>query len=148
MSKTLVRFALVLTVSALLVFFIDVPSQAQKKFLEKVRRQYLLVPEIGKCILCHKLGEKEDPTKDNLNAFGKDIQGDEAFKPASGKSAEHKFTDAELAALLKAVENIGAKDSDGDGATNKEELDLGTFPGDAAHKPVAKRLEDLRKKAK
>ena len=148
MPKTLARFALVLTAGALIAFSIGTPSLAQKKFLEKVRRQYLLGPEVGKCILCHKLGKNEDPSKDNLNPFGKDIQGDEAFKPASGKSDEHKFTDAELAAMLKAVENICPKDSDGDGATNKEELDLGTFPGDAANKPDAKKLEDLRKKAK
>ena len=146
-SKHLKR-ALVLTAAAALACCVGVPALAQKKFLERVRRQYLLGPEAGKCTLCHKIGKNEEPGKDNLNVFGKAIQAEPAAKPAMGKGDEHKFTEEELAAILKAVENIGDKDSDGDGATNKEELELGTFPGDPASKPDAKKLEEYRAKQK
>jgi len=122
------------------------PAMAQKKFLEKVRRQYLLDAATGKCTLCHQLKPKEEPTKENLNSYGKDLVADPAMKPALGKGDEHKFTDAELDAVSKAATNIDGKDSDGDGATNKEEMALNTFPGDAASKPDAKKLEELRKK--
>ena len=148
MSSKHLKRALVLVAAALVVFASTTPSLAQKDFLKRIRKVYQLGPEVGKCNLCHKLGKNEDPGKENLNVFGKAIQAEPAAKPAMGKGDEHKFTEAELAAIEKAVENIGDKDSDGDGATNREELDLGAFPGDPASKPDAKKLEEYRAKQK
>ncbi|MBE7465660.1 MAG: hypothetical protein HS116_19470 [Planctomycetes bacterium] len=125
------------------------PAEAQRKFLERVRRDYMLHPrEIGKCDLCHKLGPKEDPTRENINDFGKAIQNHADFKPLAGKSDEYKFTKEELDLLQKIVVSLEGQDTDGDGATNKEELELSTFPGDAASKPDPKKLEDFRAKNK
>ena len=121
------------------------PALAQKKFLEKVRRHYQLGLATGKCALCHELKDKEDPHRNNLNAYGKEIQLSEAMKPLLGKDDEYKFTDDELATLMKIVQGIEDKDSDSDGATNKEELELGTFPGDKESKPEAAKLEKYRK---
>ena len=129
----------------LMLLGITFPVLAQQKFMERVRRHYLLGRETGKCLLCHALKEKEEASEENLNAFGKDLRADPNIKPALGKGDKYKFTEAELAAVEKAAVNIEAKDSDGDGATNKEELDLGTFPGDAASKPDPKKLEETRK---
>ncbi|MCW8132196.1 MAG: hypothetical protein KIS92_17750 [Planctomycetota bacterium] len=147
MSRTL-RTAPILAAALVVVVGMALPVLAQKKFLEKVRRHYQLDATTGKCTLCHQLQPKEEPTKENLNAYGKDLAADPAIKPALGKDDEHKFTDDELAAVEKAAVSIEAKDSDGDGATNKEELDLGSFPGDKASTPDAKKLEEYRKKAK
>ncbi len=124
---------------------ITYPAFAQKKFLERIRKHYLLGQETGKCLLCHAPKEKEEPGKKNLNVYGKALQADPDMKIALGKEGEYKFTEAELAAFEKAVINIECLDSDGDGATNREELDLGTFPGDPASKPDPKKLEEYRK---
>lgn len=134
-----------LLVSGLLVLWLSLPVLAQKKFLERVRRHYLLNQETGKCTLCHAPKPKEEPGKENLNVFGKDLQADPAIKISLGKDGEYKFNEAELAAVEQAAANIECKDSDGDGATNKEELELGTFPGDPNSKPDPKKLEDYRK---
>ncbi|MCZ7648430.1 MAG: hypothetical protein M5U26_24750 [Planctomycetota bacterium] len=124
---------------------VERPALAQRKFLEKVRRHYQLVPrENGKCTLCHKLGAKEDPTRENLNVYGKAIQGSPDFAPLKGKSDEYKFSDAELETLMKIVLALENQDTDGDGVTNKEELDLSSFPGDPEAKPDAKELEKYR----
>jgi hypothetical protein len=79
---------------------------AQKKFGEKYPDAKA---KLGKCSTCHtkampKKGEAE------LNAYGKDL----------GKDLD--FAGAE------------AKDSDGDGIKNLDEIKAGTNPGDAASK--------------
>ncbi|MBI3830128.1 MAG: hypothetical protein HY291_11460 [Planctomycetes bacterium] len=145
MSKKQHRSIPVLAALLVVTVGLALPAMAQKKFLEKIRRAYQLDATTGKCTLCHKLKEKEDPGKENLNPFGKDLQADPAIKPALGHDDDFKFTDAQLEAVLKAAQNIDDKDSDGDGVTNKEELDLGSFPGDKDSKPDAKKLEAYRK---
>lgn len=147
MNKTF-RTTPVIAAALVVIVGMALPAMAQKKFLEKVRRHYQLDATTGKCTLCHDLKAKEEPSKENLNAYGKDLAADPAIKPALGKDDDHKFSEDELTAVEKAAVNIESKDSDGDGATNKEELELGSFPGDKASTPDAKKLEEYRKKAK
>jgi hypothetical protein len=70
------------------------------------------------------------------------------MKGLLGKKTDYVFNQDELKSLLKAVAKLDAKDTDADGATNKEELALGTHPGDPASKPAAAALEALRKAEK
>ena len=56
-----------------------------------------------------------------------------------------KFTDAEIAVFEKAMAKLDETDSDKDGATNKEELDLSTNPGDPKSVPEKKALAKYRK---
>ena len=78
----------------------------QKKFAEKYPDAKA---KLGKCSTCHT---KAMPKKDDaeVNAYGKDL----------GKALD--FAAAE------------AKDSDGDGVKNADEIKAGTNPGDAASK--------------
>ena len=123
-----------------------VPSFAQRPFLVKIRRVYQLEEKNGKCDLCHQIKPKEEPSEKNLNKFGQAIQADPAFKPLMGKGDKYEFSEKELAIVVKIVNSLDDKDSDGDGATNKEEMDLGYFPGDPKSTPTKKELADYRKK--
>ena len=128
------------------VLCVSYPAFAHKVFLEKVRRQYGLDKKNGECNLCHEIKPKEEPSAKNLNKYGKAINDDLCLLPLTGKKEDYKFTDAELQLMLKVVQSLDDKDSDGDGATNKEELDLGYYPGDAKSTPTKKELADYRKK--
>ena len=68
--------------------------------------------KLGKCSTCHT---KPMPKKDDadLNTYGKDLK--ETGKPIDFAKVE-------------------AKDSDGDGVKNADEIKAGTNPGDAASK--------------
>ena len=69
----------------------------------------------GKCSTCHmKALPKKDGDHEN-NAYGKDLK-------ATKKDGKYDF-----AAIEK-------KDSDGDGVSNLDEINKGTFPGDKASK--------------
>src|SRR5438309_1648507 len=89
------------------------PSFAQKPFLDKVRKAYSLDNKNGKCDLCHEIKPKEEPSAKNLNKYGKAINEDPSFKPLQGKDEKYKFSDAELATVLKIVNSLDDKDSDG-----------------------------------
>jgi len=74
----------------------------------------------AECLICHV--EKK---KAKLNPYG------EALKKAMGEAKSKKLS----AEILKNVESL---DSDGDGATNGEEIKAETLPGDAKSKPAKK----------
>ena len=122
------------------------PAFAHKTFLNAVKDNYKLTAANGKCNTCH--GLKGGPNRKNLNPFGTAIQGDTEMKPLLGKKVDYVFTADELKAFLKSVATLDDKDTDGDGATNKEELALGTNPGDSDSKPVPATLEKFRKDLK
>jgi len=145
MLKSLRGPILVLSAAGIAAAVLITPAFAQKPWLRTVARHYQLDATTGKCILCHQLKEKEEPSAKNLNTYGKDLSAQEVMKPILGKDEKYNFSNDELAIVVKAAEAINDKDSDGDGATNKEELDLGSFPGDAASKPDGKKLDDYRK---
>jgi len=110
------------------------PASAKREYLEKVAGVFGLKDNLtGKCLLCHAVQEKDKPGKGNLGMFGKDIKG--AFD-----SNDQLRIQPELA-VVKNFE----KDSDGDGALNREELALGTFPGDKTSIPDKVKLDKYRK---
>lgn len=129
------------------------PSFAHKAFLDKARRMYQLDAKNGKCDLCHEVKPKEEPGAKNLNVYGKATQSDPTMKPLLGRIGtkkgdvveDVKFTDAELKIIEAALKKIEDQDSDGDGATNKEELALGSNPGDAKSMPEKRALAKYRK---
>lgn len=108
---------------------IAAPVFAKPKFLEHLR-QYYGLGESTKCTTCHEVKRSEKPGKKNLGAFGKDYQ---AALNSIGKD--------NLNAVVKSLED---KDSDGDGATNVEEIRLGSLPGDSNSTPNKDLLEKFR----
>ncbi|HYG77046.1 MAG TPA: thrombospondin type 3 repeat-containing protein [Planctomycetota bacterium] len=127
------------------VAILTAPTTAQTKFLEKVRKHYQLDKTNGKCELCHEVKPKEEPSRKNLNKYGIAIQQDAKMKPLLGKDDKYPFTAADLDVVKDAAVKIESLDSDGDGASNKEELDLGTIPGDPKSIPEKRALEKYRK---
>jgi hypothetical protein len=127
------------------VGFLAFPALAHKAFLDKVRKQYQLDNKNGKCDLCHEIKPKEEPSAKNLNVYGKAINADPAMKSMQGKKDDYKFSEEELNTMLKVVAKLDNVDSDGDGATNREELDLGTLPGDKKSDPDKRALAKYRK---
>lgn len=129
------------------VLFIGGEALAQKPFLTRLVKVYTLEKEKnGNCKMCHEYdkAKEQSPEKDNINAYGKMLQGTPEMKPVIGKGDEHKFTPEELNAVEAAVKATGDKDTDGDGATNAEELALGTFPGNKDSVPAKADLEKYR----
>ncbi|HYG77977.1 MAG TPA: thrombospondin type 3 repeat-containing protein [Planctomycetota bacterium] len=122
-------------------------SLAQKPFLTRLVKVYTLEKEKnGTCKLCHEYdkAKNESPEKENINAIGKELAKSAEFKPVMGKGDEHKFTPEELNAVEAAWKVIAAKDTDGDGASNDEELALGTYPGDPKSTPAKDALDKHR----
>ncbi|MCY3020035.1 MAG: hypothetical protein NTW87_13540 [Planctomycetota bacterium] len=123
------------------------PILAVKPYAARMRAVYGLEKEkTGNCHLCHKYdkSKNEEAEGNNLGVFGKALKSAPEFKPLLGKDEDHKFTEAELAKFDAAVKALLDKDSDADGATNGEELALGTFPGDPASTPSKEALEKYR----
>jgi hypothetical protein len=126
MRRTLLLLAFPLTA----VFVLSAPASAKPRFLEHLKSNYGLGANV-KCDYCHEVTGKEKPGKKNLGAFGKDYQ------KAMGTLGKDN-----LDAIVKSLEPM---DSDGDGATNLEELRLGTKPGDGSSTPKPELLEKFRK---
>ena len=139
MQIAAVLFALVFVAS------LAEPLLAQKAFLNRIRKHYLLDKATGNCKLCHELKAREEPSKKNLNKYGLVIQSDPDMKPLLGKDDDYKYSEKELDILEKVAIKHENEDSDGDVVTNKEELELGSFPGDAASTPDKAKLEKYRK---
>lgn len=128
-----------------MVFFSSVPSFAHTKFLEHIRRKYQMDKTNGKCNLCHELlKEKDEPSRKNLNIFGKKIQDDPEMKPLLEKDDKFVYTKDHLTILEKVVAKFEQEDTDGDGVSNLEEMDLGSFPADAKSVPEKLALKKWR----
>jgi len=129
------------------VLFIGGEALAQKPFLTRLTKVYTLEKEKNaSCKLCHTYDKDkgESADKDNINVYGKLLQGTPEMKPVIGKGDEHKFLPEELNAVEAAVKATGDKDTDGDGATNIEEIVLGTYPGNKDSAPDKAALEKYR----
>lgn len=123
------------------------PSLAQKPFNERIKKVFNLDKEKnGNCHMCHKYDKEkgESPEKDNINAFGKELKAVPSMKPLLGKDDDYKFTPADLDIVEAAFKSILDKDTDGDGVTNGEEVNLGTFPDDPKSTPDKAALEKYR----
>ena len=131
--------------ACVLIAALAYPTLAQKPFGERIRKHYSLDNRNGKCNLCHEIVAKEEPGRKNLNVYGKAIQADPTMKPLLGKPGDFAFTPADIAIMEKAAVKIDDLDSDGDGATNIEELDLGYYPGDPKSTPTKMELTKYRK---
>ena len=79
------------------------------------------------CTTCHTR------SKWLRNSYGFDLQEYLRGQYATQITAE-EYTQAMIVGGMKAIEN---RDSDGDGFTNLEEFEAGTFPGDAEDFPEA-----------
>ena len=128
MSHLTVRSSVSVVALGMLVLFAwSEPTSAKASYLRQLKASYSL-PEAANCTYCHNVTKNQKPGKGNLNAYGKDVQAE--------------LKNGGIAPAILAVEG---KDSDGDGATNVEEIKLGTMPGDKSSTPDAKALADLRK---
>ena len=139
------------TALAILIFagasslWLAVPAAAQKSFLGVARNQYNVEERSAKCTLCHE--GRKGPSRKSLNSFGKALQSEKNMEQNLAKNSSYVFTAAELAAVGKALAQLEDLDTDGDGATNKEELALGSIPGDPVSKPDPRAIETYRKAA-
>lgn len=129
------------------LLFVAGETFAQKPFLTRLTKVYSLDKEKNaKCLMCHTYDKEkgESADKDNINVYGKLLQAAPEMKPVIGKGDEHKFTPDELNAVEAAVKATGDKDADGDGATNLEEIALGTLPGTKESVPAKAELDKYR----
>jgi hypothetical protein len=110
------------------------PASAKREYLERVLLYFRLNEQTtGKCVLCHNVKEKEKPGEKNLGLFGREIH-------AAFESNKDLRINPELA-----VAKVFEKDSDGDTVLNREELALGSFPGDPKSVPDRAKLLEYRK---
>lgn len=113
------------------VAFLAQPIFAQKVFLDEFKKVYTNVdPKLAKCTTCHTPEGTDKPAKKNLNAYGKEIQGSAEAKPAMGKEGRPvKYTPDDLKAVAAAIKAVGAKDSNGNGKSNDDDIKAGVNPG-------------------
>lgn len=123
-----VLFAGLLTIGLVLSW--TGPTNATTKAGERIAKEFNLDPKTS-CVLCHD-ASKGEPGSRTLNKFGKDF--DTAYLKAK-KGGDRAIT---------ALQAIGADDADGDGATNLEEVALGTQPSDKTSVPAADKLTEYR----
>ena len=127
-----------------MVLYTGMPTSAQTKFLEHVRRAYEMDRTNGKCELCHAIKPKEEPSRKNLNPLGKKIQDDPEMKPLLGKDDKFAFAKKDLDLFYKIMQKFDNEDLDGDGVSNYEEYQLGTFPTDPKSVPEKLPLKKWR----
>jgi hypothetical protein len=92
------------------------PAQSTPEFMGQFNAKYnTRGAKLDSCLTCHT---QQQGGAENLNGYGKDFG-----------AANHDFG------------AIEAKDSDGDGFSNIDEIKADTFPGDAADNPNSKPKE-------
>lgn len=94
----------IMFITALLLSLTAINAEAKMGFKKKFTAQYPKSSLSG-CVTCHN--NEDEPGDSGLNAYGEDLN-----------AASLNF---------KAIE---AKDSDGDGKSNLDEINAGTLPGD------------------
>ncbi|MEI6235685.1 MAG: hypothetical protein WCT04_21730 [Planctomycetota bacterium] len=128
------------------VWVLSAPALALKPFLGEVRKAFNLGEDEGSCRICHTFDDtkKEKPTEHNVNAFGKDLSRNKTFRSLGELEEVEVLNDKQMAGVRAALLEIARYDSDGDGASNIEELKLGTGPGNPKSTPTADELAKYR----
>ncbi len=124
---------------------------AYKPFVDKICETYTIDKEqVEVCKICHDYKKElnQAPERKNLNMFGKKLAAVPSMKPLLGKDRDYQFTDEEIEIMIKALQSLDAEDTDGDGATNAEELRLHTNPADPKSTPTPEALAKFRKEQK
>jgi hypothetical protein len=89
------------------------PAESRPEYLSQFNAKYKTSgSRLDSCTTCHA---SSSPSKENLNPYGRDFG-----------AANHDFG------------AIEGKDSDGDGFSNVDEINAGTFPGDPNENPDKK----------
>lgn len=89
------------------------PAQGKPEYLSEFNAKYKTTgSRLDNCTTCHA---SSSPSRENLNPYGTDFG-----------AANHDFG------------TIEGKDSDGDGFSNVDEINAGTFPGDPNENPNKK----------
>lgn len=126
------RILLAAALPLAIVALCTAPAAAKKSTLRKIAEHYKLPDTAAKCAICHE-GKEDDAGEENLSVFGKQFRKAlKAARPGADRA-------------VQAMEAVADQDADGDGATNMEEIMLGTNPGDAKSKPDAAKLEEYRR---
>ncbi|HYF51523.1 MAG TPA: hypothetical protein VEJ63_19065 [Planctomycetota bacterium] len=135
--------------ACLIIVFVAAPALAKDSFLERLRKMYGTPRAINNCQMCHHpdKAKDEEPDQTNLNDFGKDLANLPLMKPLIEAEHDHEYTVKEWEKFEQAVRSIENEDSDKDGATNREELSLGTYPGEKSSTPASDALKAFREKA-
>jgi len=93
--------------------FLVSPAESKPEYLSEFNSRYKTSgSHLDTCSTCHA---SSSPSRENLNPYGADFS-----------AANHDFG------------AIEAKDSDGDGFSNVDEIKAGTFPGDPNENPDKK----------
>ena len=96
-------------ISAIGFSVLSPPASSLPEYLSQFNKKYgTSGGKLDSCMTCH---QSQAASKDNLNPYGTDFAG-----------ANHDFA------------TIEGKDSDGDGVTNLDEIQKGTFPGNPSDK--------------
>src|SRR5207244_1740951 len=99
-----------------------------------------LATNLNNCTTCH-LPAKLDHLPENLDEFPHNPFGLRLRELGRELHAGDKKSDISTRLAM-----IAREDSDGDGVSNETELLLGHAPGDAADKPAAHELAELKKR--
>lgn len=140
---TLASAVLILT----LIGALSAPAFAIKPFLEEVRKTFKLPEDEGSCRYCHTFDatKKEKPGERNVNAFGQDLKRNKTFHTLGELEDVKELSEKQKAGLHTALLEIARFDSDVDGASNIEEIALGTGPGNPKSTPTPEELAKYRK---
>lgn len=121
---------------------------AQKTLLDEVRKRYMLDKRNGNCRLCHIIERRSQIIDTNgntpLNAYGATFRAEPLMRPLLKKKESEQLSLDERDLFAKVLRKLEVEDSDHDGASNLEELELGTFPGDMKSTPGAADLAKYR----
>ncbi|HYF51265.1 MAG TPA: hypothetical protein VEJ63_17760 [Planctomycetota bacterium] len=130
-----------------LTVLLQSPAFAQKAFLDRAKKVYSLTRATGNCALCHKFDKDkgEAPHDENLNVYGESIRVSKHMTGLRKKGEDYEFKTEQLDQFETAMKSVESNDADNDGATNLEELALGTYPGDPKSTPEKDALEKYRK---
>lgn len=118
-----------LLTTLLMIGLLQAPAFAKRGFNNALLDAYPVVarsPHINNCMTCHTIDKWQ------RNDFGRDLQHWLRSNYGADVDSSIQYAKAFVTAGILAISHM---DSDGDGYTNGEELELLTRPGDALEVP-------------